>query len=311
MDEPAIAQAPGPGQGKDRPTPVVVMSTGCLFHLPLPRIAAIAQAAGFKGLDLVMGSAKIAPGPEVEAAHAICPVRVVHAPFRNWSAWGGHLNAWRAASDLAASLVGPENTPVHVTLHPPAGTLRDAIQTRWFSRAVDLPRLLGAPPGVGFSLENLPWSASLMGGGNGLFGKDNFAELLGECLDKGLGLTLDVCHLGVSGRQVLADLERIPAGLLSHVHFSDASGYTEHLQPGQGALPLGPFLAQLGRTGFGGSVSLELDPAQLPEVQGGDHAAAVRTLSGLRQGMLDALAGDPPLAWSGSMRHPEPVAAFG
>jgi sugar phosphate isomerase/epimerase len=314
MDAPAQAHAPD----QDRPTPVVVMSTGCLFHLPLPRIAAIARAAGFAGLDLVMGSPRIAPGAEVQAAHAICPVRVVHAPFRNWSAWGGHLNAWRAAVDLAGGLLGAENGhSVHVTLHPPAGTLRDAIQTRWFSRAVDLPRLLGAAPGVGLSLENLPWASNLIGGGGSLFGKDNFAELVAECLDKGLGLTLDVCHLGVSGRDALRDLDTVPAGLLRHVHFSDASGYTEHLPPGQGALPLGPFLARLGRLGYGATVSLELDPSQLPEVRGGaqpdGEASVVRALESVRQGMARALAGDPPPEWRGRRQGAgpaEPVAAL-
>ncbi|GEM_PF-403663 len=334
--------APGPGAGPipgsaqpalapGNPGLALVMSTGCLFHLPLPQIARIAQAAGFAGLDLVMGSPKIAPGAEVEAAHAICPVRVVHAPFRNWSAWGGHLNAWRAAVDLAGGLVCAENGhSVHVTLHPPAGTLRDAIQTRWFSRAVDLPRLLDAAPGVSLSLENLPWSANLLG--NGLFAKDAFAELVAECLDKGLGLTLDVCHLGVSDRDVLADLDRVPAGLLRHVHFSDASGYTEHLLPGQGELPLGPFLARLGaarlgREGVGGSpysgtVSLELDPAQLPEIPPGQapdldldqDSPVVCALAALRQGMAESLAGTPPRAWRGcshSARRREPVAAFG
>jgi len=307
MDEPVHT----PAATQDRPTPVVVMSTGCLFHLPLPQIAAIAQAAGFAGLDLVMGSPRIVPGAEVETAHAICPVRVVHAPFRNWSAWGGHLNAWRAAVDLAGGLVGAENgRSVHVTLHPPAGTLRDAIQTRWFSRAVDLPRLLDVAPGVSLSLENLPWA-----GNGGLFGGDSFVELMTECLSKGLGLTLDVCHLGVSGRDVLADLGKVPAGLLKHVHFSDASGYTEHLPPGQGALPLGPFLARLGQGGYAGTVSLELDPSQLPDISpGGDEAAVVRALAAQRQGMAAALAGDPPPAWCGSeqgVRPAEPVAAFG
>ena len=313
------------------------MSTGCLFHLPLPQIARIAQAAGFAGLDLVMGSPKIAPGAEVEAAHALCPVRVVHAPFRNWSAWGGHLNAWRAAVDLAGGLLCAQNGhSVHVTLHPPAGTLRDAIQTRWFSRAVDLPRLLGAAPGVSLSLENLPWSANLLAGG--LFAKDALAELVAECQGKGLGLTLDVCHLGVFGRDVLADLDKVPAGLLRHVHLSDASGYTEHLLPGQGELPLGPFLARIGQarlgregvggplssgtpnsgTPYSGTVSLELDPAQLPDVPPGQDldqdAPVVRTLAALRQGMAESLAGTPPRAWCGcspSARRREPVAAFG
>jgi len=217
------------------------------------------------------------------------------------------MNAWRAAVDLAGSLLAPGGG-VHVTLHPPAGTLRDAIQTRWFSRAVGLHRLLNAPPGVSLSLENLPWSSALMGGG-GLFGRDSLDALLEQCRDKELGLTLDVCHLGVSGRDVLADLQRIlgqrqavpvrPIPIwpvpIRHVHFSDASGFTEHLPPGAGALPLGPFLSALGAGGYAGTVSLELDPAHLPE----DEAGQIRELAALRLGMERALAGCPPAAWSG------------
>ncbi|MDR3639944.1 MAG: sugar phosphate isomerase/epimerase [Humidesulfovibrio sp.] len=275
--------------------PVVLLSTGSLFLLPLPSIAGIAQAAGFAGLDLVMGSAKIAPGEAVAQAHAICPVRVVHAPFRNWSAWGGHMNAWRAAVGLAASLLDARNGhAVHVTLHPPAGTLQDAIQTRWFARAVDLPRLLDAPAGIGLSLENLPWAARALGAG-GFFGQDPLEALLDQCQAKDLGLTLDACHLGVSGRDVLADLARVPADLLRHVHFSDASGFAEHLPPGAGGLPLGPFLERLGADGYAGTVSLELDPAHLSE----DESDLVRELARLRASMERALAGNAPPDWSG------------
>ena len=306
-------QAKQPGQpAAPRPSgPTPLLSTGSLFHLPLPHIARIACEAGFDGLDLVMGSIKIAPGAEVEEAHALCPVRTVHAPFRNWSAWGGHMDAWRAAVALAAGLRCQANHhAVHVTLHPPAGTLRDAIQTRWFARAVDLPRLLGAPAGVDLSLENLPWA----GAAGGFFGRDNLAALLDQCREKDLGLTLDVCHLGVSGRDVLADLERIPCEpegcLIRHVHFSDAAGYTEHLPPGAGELPLGPFLARLAQRGYAGGVSLELDPAQLPE----DEAGQVRVLASLRLSMLRALAGDPPIVWAGQPRarnNQHAQAAFG
>lgn len=279
--------------------PLVVLSTGSLFHLPLPVIAGVARAAGFHGLDLVMGSPKIAPGEAVERAHALCPVRVVHAPFRNWSAWGGHMNAWRAAADLAAGLRCEANgQAVHVTLHPPSGTLRDAIQTRWFAKAVDLPRLLGAPRGVDFSLENLPWASSSP------FSADSLAALMAECRDKGLGLTLDVCHLGVSGRDVLADAGRVPVTMVRHVHFSDASGHSEHLPPGQGGLPLGGFLATLGAAGYGGTVALELDPTGLPDLAEDGEEALVRELAGMRAGMERALAGDPPPGWAGRSDRP-------
>lgn len=311
MDSHADTPAPSAASQSARPQsagPLALLSTGSLFHLPLPEIAGIAAAAGFAGLDLVMGSPKIAPGAAVSQAHALCPVRVVHAPFRNWSAWGGHMDAWRAAVALAASLRCETNdNAVHLTLHPPAGTLRDAIQTRWFARAENLPRLLGAPDGITLSLENLPWAA----GAGGFFSRDPLDALLAECRTKDLGLTLDVCHLGVSGRDVLQSLERIPcdarACLIRHVHFSDASGFTEHLPPGTGTLPLGPFLARLGGRGYTGTVSLELDPAHLPE----DEAGQISTLAVLRQDMQRALAGKPPPHWAGQENQAgaRPVAA--
>jgi len=168
---------------------------------------------------------------------------------------------------------------------------------------VDLPRLLDAPPGVDFSLENLPWASTLLGGG-GLFAKDNLTALLDQCRAKGLGLTLDCCHLGVSGRDVLADLERIPVELVRHVHCSDADGLREHLPPGQGRLPVGPFLARLGAAGYAGTVSLELDPAFLPDVvdaNGRDSERdLVHELTRLRLGVVASLAGDPPPSWAGS-----------
>lgn len=282
--------------------PDLLLSTGCLFHLPLPVIASVGARAGFAGLDLVMGSPRIAPGPEVDSANEVLPVRVVHAPFRNWSAWGGHLGAWRAASELAAH-VG-RGSAVHVTLHPPSAGLRDAMQMRWFSRAVDLPRLLDAPDNVTFSLENLPWA-----GGGGLFAKDELAALVRQCQDKGLGLTLDCCHLGVSGRDIGADLERLPPDLIRHVHFSDADSRTEHLPPGTGALPVGPFLRQLGRTGYGGTIALELDPSHLPDldpldIADGRDAELIEALSAMRLGMREALAGHPPPGWAGSAGGP-------
>jgi len=291
-DAAAPPPAPAPPAPGKAAKPDVLLSTGSLFHLPLPRIARIARCAGFAGLELVVGSPAIAPGPAVFEAHALCPVRAVHAPFRNWNDWGGHKNAWRAAVCLAAALGPPcraEENRLPVTLHPPGGSLRDAVQARWFARTVDLPRLLDAPPHISLCLENLPWTPG------GYFGRDPFEALLAECRERGLFLTLDACHLGVSGRDILVDLARVPAGLLGHAHCSDADGFAEHLAPGAGALPLGPFLERLGARGDVRTVSLELDPAQLPE----DEDRQVAALSRLRADMIEALNGRAPSAWAG------------
>jgi sugar phosphate isomerase/epimerase len=75
-------------------------------------------------------------------------------------------------------------------------------------------------------------------------------------------VTLDTSHVGASK----VDLLRAHSALavqLRHVHLSDSNlevGRDEHRLPGKGRLPLKPFLAALGASGYTGAVSLELKP---------------------------------------------------
>ncbi|MDD4951466.1 MAG: sugar phosphate isomerase/epimerase [Desulfovibrionaceae bacterium] len=234
--------------------PLILLSTGCLFHLPLRQVADIAAKAGYDGLEVIVSSPRIAPGPEMDEIDAMCPVRSLHAPFRQWSLWGGHLNAWRATTALANALPGTTN----VTLHPPDSGMRDAIQYRWFSKASDLNHILDTRGRVGLSLENLPWPATPT------FGRDPMQKLLETCREKRLGLTLDVCHLGVSGRDPLRALSVLPPDMIVNVHFSDARGHMEHLFPGQGDLPLNDFLKQLAALAYKGYLTVELQPGAFP-----------------------------------------------
>jgi sugar phosphate isomerase/epimerase len=87
--------------------------------------------------------------------------------------------------------------------------------------------------------------------------------------------------MGVSGRDVLQALDRVPPDLLCNVHFSDAVGYTEHLTPGKGALPLDDFLARLGKRGYRGYITLELEPGAFPD----DVDGTVELLIRLRRDM--------------------------
>jgi len=234
--------------------PTVLLSTGSLFHLPTAHVAGLAARAGFEGLELIVNSPGMAPGEGTTAVHDACPVRSLHAPFRNWSRWGGHLNSWRATTALANHL--PQAN--HITLHPPQPGLGGLISSRWFQRAYDLPDLLDAKGRVEYSLENMPWVESP-------FGKDPLDKLMDQCRDKNVGLTLDVCHLGVSGRDILDALDRVPGDLLRHVHFSDARGYREHMAPGTGTLPLTEFLHRLAARQYTGLITLELEPAAFPD----------------------------------------------
>lgn len=259
-----------------RRAPALLLSTGCLFHRPLSAIAEIAARAGFDGLELIVNDPGLAPGPGLESVDRVSRIRSLHAPFRNWSRWGGHLAAWRATVALANAL--PEAG--QVTLHPPGESVADAIRARWFARAQDLPLLLDALGRVRLSLENLPWGEGTP------FGRDPLDELLENCRARRLGLTLDVCHLGVSGRDPVAVLDRLPRGIIENVHFSDARGWQEHLFPGQGTLPLQGVLERLAQRGYSRYITVEVQPGALPESEDG----AARALAGLRERMEETLA---------------------
>ncbi|WP_281760333.1 sugar phosphate isomerase/epimerase family protein [Pseudodesulfovibrio nedwellii] len=252
-----------------RTGPQILLSAGCLFHLPLKLIARIGRDAGFVGMELIMNSPKLTPEAGLEKIDEILPIRSLHAPFRDWSAWGGHLNSWKATTALANSLPQAD----HITMHPPGSKLANMIQNRWFEKAYDLPLLLDAKGRIQFSLENMPWVEGSP------FARDPLEKLMDQCRDKNVGLTFDVCHMGVSGRDVLHAIDKVPDELLYNVHYSDAVGYTEHLTPGVGNLPLEDFLHRLGKRGYDRYITLELEPAAFPD----DVEGTIRILSDLRE----------------------------
>lgn len=257
MEKRASTSGGGPG---------ILLSTGCLFHLPLKVIAKLARRAGFDGLEVIVSSPRIGPGEDMNRVDELCPVRSLHAPFRQWSQWGGHLNSWKETVRLANVLPSCHN----VTLHPPGATVAETIRSRWFAKATDLRELLDAKGRVELSLENLPWAAGSP------FSRDPLEKLVDQCRRKKLGMTFDVCHLGVSGRDVLRGLDSVPQDILRNVHFSDARGLTEHLAPGKGDLPLTAFLSRLAERGYDRFLTLELEPAAFPEDMDGTAEALAR-----------------------------------
>ena len=78
--------------------PQILLSAGCLFHLPLKLIARIGRDAGFAGMELIMNSPKLNPDAGLEAVNDVLPIKSIHAPFRDWAAWGGHLASWKATT---------------------------------------------------------------------------------------------------------------------------------------------------------------------------------------------------------------------
>lgn len=230
--------------------PRIIMSTGCLFNLPLKRCARIAAQAGFDGLELIMNETELCDHQSTAGQTMDCPVLSLHAPFRHWAKWGGHFEAWKKTVELGKKLANV----CQVTLHPPF--LRPGqLSIFWrYAKTKDLSRNLEAGK-LGISLENLPWPDT------GPFGTDPMMELVKTCSQKGVNMTFDTCHLGVSGRDVMENWLKIPSQMVANIHFSDTDGIKEHLWPGTGRLDLTGFLQHLKETGYDGLLTLEVSPA--------------------------------------------------
>ncbi|NCC25776.1 MAG: sugar phosphate isomerase/epimerase [Deltaproteobacteria bacterium] len=239
------------GEGRlPNPELKILLSTGSLFHFPLERIAEIGAGAGFDGLELILSDPEFLNVGRVLRDTESCHVLSIHAPFRQWALWGGHFKAWKNSVDLAWELGGVRN----VTLHPPFFKPGEFSLYWRFATTGDLAAILDVEDSRLLSLENLPWQD------RGPFGKDPLAGLAQACLQKGMGMTLDVCHLGVSGRDILDAWQAVPPGLVRNIHFSDTDGLREHLWPGTGRLPLDRFLDRVGNDEYQGFLTLEVSP---------------------------------------------------
>ena len=236
----------------------VAFSTGSLYPFGLERVCGWAAEAGFDGVEIMMDERWDTHQEfylrDLVERHGL-PILALHPPLRR-GAWG--LGPEETLVRVAR-LAGRMEVPV-VVAHPPPpgrplekwkdGTLREAREQ-----------------GVLVAVENMPRSEA-----GGLFRVRRRSCYLPEHLADIGDVTLDTSHAGAS-RVDLLRAHSVLAGQLRHVHLSDSNleaGRDEHRLPGKGQLPLKPFLAALGVSGYRGAVSLELKPWPLgtpdPEV---------------------------------------------
>lgn len=235
-------------------SPTFLLSSGCLFTSGLELCARVAGESGFDGLELILNDPGMLDTAYLREACDGTRILSLHAPFRSWAKWGGHLRAWEKTASLARDL----GDPVNITLHPPALSLKQIPHFWWFTKSRDLGHDLGSA--VPLSLENLP----LSGEGTGMEG-DAWNAHLRMCTRRRTRLTMDICHLGVSRMDIMDCLKRTPPGLIANIHFSDCRGIQEHMWPGTGELDMDSFLSYLSSIGYKGLITLETGPDQLPE----------------------------------------------
>ncbi len=268
---------------------MIALSTGSLFTYGTRRTAGLAAAAGFDGLEVMVDDRWDTRDPAYLSALARevrLPIVAVHAPSRpGLAGWGGdEVDRVQRSVDLARA-VGART----VVVHPP-------IRYRWLavrrppffsvSALTPLPRrsryrawlerdlaAYETAAGVTIAVENMPlhpiagtWSVNLF----------DLARL--RDLRRFPAIAFDTTHVGTWNADLLAAYAAV-ADRVAHVHLSDYNG-EQHRLPGDGRLPLGPFLGALRARRFCGTVTVELVPESLGA---GDDRLVVQRLERVRR----------------------------
>jgi sugar phosphate isomerase/epimerase len=226
----------------------VIFSTGSLYPFGLDRVYGWISEAGYDGVEIMMDERWDTHQEEylgdLVERHGV-PILAFHPPLRR-GAWGlGPGETLVRVARLASRM----EVPVVVAHPPPPGRPLE----RWKAGSLSEAR----EQGVAVAVENMPKSRA-----GGLFRVRRKSCYLPEHLADVDEVTLDTSHAGASKVDLLRAHSAL-AAQLRHVHLSDSNlevSRDEHRLPGKGRLPLKPFLAALGASGYTGAVSLEVKP---------------------------------------------------
>lgn len=250
------------------PASSLSLSTGSLYVYPLRQTFGMAAAAGYDGVELVLGIEAILRGPAwvraLAQAHGL-PVRSVHPPILPLPRWDGVTHVPRVV-EFAAAVGAPL-----VVMHTPDARHLDDADGRAWQRALEEARRRGVASGVTVALENRAI----------FYDRQRYTALAhpealyryAEAND--LPLTLDTVHAATWPLDVLEAYELFRERLVN-VHLSDLRpvprwldrpwlhSYLKHHQLlGHGVLPITALLDRMRQDGYRGLITLELSPVAL------------------------------------------------
>ncbi len=228
----------------------VALSTASCYPETCTTAFEMAAALGFDGVEVMVWTDPVSQDPDalrgLSERYGV-PVLAIHAPCllltqRVWSTdpWTKLVRAREAAERVGAPTV---------VVHPPFRWQRD--YARGFVEGI---ARMQSETDVRFAVENMfPWKAR---------NREVVAYLPHwDLLEMDVpDVTLDLSHTAVSASDAVRVLDAL-GDRLSHLHLADGSGSNkdEHLVPGRGNQPCADVLERLARTGFDGSVVLEIN----------------------------------------------------
>jgi len=272
----------------------LILSTGSLRGHTPTRLFAVAEAAGFEGLEYVVD-----PGhtPERERditsliAETGLRVRNVHAPYAPVPGWGDQVQSLLRSVDLAGRL-GARS----VTFHPPQRVMEDVAFARWISEVDDFQRDVGQGA-VLVSMENMPkvrsWRGFKVPFTTSPFRYQNRDELWELLEQHNLHMTFDTTHYGTTGESLGATFAQFRDRVRT-IHLSNfrSRDFEEHTRLDDGDLDLRGFLQRVESSAFDGLMTLELRPQVLEEDPAGPREVLEKSVEWIRKA-LASLQTDP------------------
>jgi len=249
--------------------PLFLISTASLYFESLAGGFRLASAAGLDGVELSITPANAWSRPErihALAEQAGLQVASVHPPTVPLPGWRRSPDTMRRIAALARALAGCRI----VVLHTPAAVQESDRRMLRFRRTLAALQeaLAGSPIVVALENRNRRPGEPLA-----LF--DDPAALLDLSRAEGCGIVLDTAHASTLPLPLLETYHTVRERLVN-IHLSDVvsigwwarfsyprSILGHHRLPGQGELPLPALLAELGRSGYSGLITLELSPVAL------------------------------------------------
>lgn len=227
--------------------PRILLSTGSVFHLPLPEVFRAAKESGFDGVELLLGPELAGVTGEEFALLSSrweVPVAAIHAPCIDLVAGNEDLLQRVAPVTAMAARLGAGLVSIH-----PMGLVRQEENVRAWVKGAGT---------ILVSVENMPCGVSPINEAEALLLQDAWAlnEFAGR---NGLRVTYDVTHLAARRGDVLSGYGVFKPNLVN-IHLSDYIAGYQHLLPGRGELPLGRLLRGVDREGGPAYVTLEVSP---------------------------------------------------
>jgi sugar phosphate isomerase/epimerase len=218
--------------------------------LPLGQVFEAISKAGFTGAEIMVTSEKESQDPRALKALAEdfgIEIPAIHAPFllltrRVFST--DPLEKIKRSTELAQE-VGAKK----IIVHPPFHWQRSYL--RWLKNDLDE---FQKSEGITIAMENM---FPLWIRGRGLTVHSTTGI---EDMRKFDAVTLDTSHLAVTGIDIIRAYEEL-SDRVEHIHLSNnlGVGRDSHAPLTQGVLPIAAFLDRVGRSGYSGTITLELD----------------------------------------------------